>query len=442
MKFYFLIAFICVPAFASQDVIDSQANNNKTISSLQQSLTVAQQAMNTSCVTPTTDLMCNTATATIANTVGSLSGQLTTTLGGNSTTGTVISSGISAISCALIKCDTTKLRNKQCNGYSDSSVLCPSSGTTTPETAANSCKASKTVTDAQTQVSNNCPDDPEAGKICSPATSTCSAAVKTCDDCEQNDNSSVNNTYDCSGTDYYTCITSYKTKAKTRELKCIALCATMTSALASLNLALNGTDTQLTTLKDQTTNTGNGDNDNGGNNNNNKPKGNNNNTVIPDDGTTVDLGPSSSSPYSSSPSPSSLGASIGAPKGSGSATEAGASTSDSLGQGAGSLSGLKGSNKEGSGSVAESAGEPSSYAGSQGGVSSSGGGASTADSGSKKLKGITKNSINKQEFLDKGADLFATIQKTHTDLYMNNIIGKDAVNKVSNKNVSKKKAGG
>jgi hypothetical protein len=75
-------------------------------------------------------------------------------------------------------------------------------------------------------------------------------------------------------------------------------------------------------------------------------------------------------------------------------------------------------------------------------VSSSGGGASTADSGSKKLKGITKNSINKQEFLDKGADLFATIQKTHTDLYMNNIIGKDAVNKVSNKNVSKKKAGG
>jgi hypothetical protein len=221
------------------------------------------------------------------------------------------------------------------------------------------------------------------------------------------------------GTGNYTsCIKDTKAKAQTQETKCQSICAGMVLVLSTLETALTGVNPALKQLADQTTDTGDGNNNgndnNAANTNNNVTSGNYN-------------GPASTS--------SSIGSLIGADQ-SGNLSNSGiqqANTNPALGQGAGvssTGSGLGGA--KGSASQGTEAEKGSSFA--EGGAvvasSSTGTSAASADS---QLKGITKNSIDKKDLLNKDADLFATVQKIHSDLYTNKVIGKDAVTKVSKK---------
>lgn len=430
MKIYLIIAFVCTSAFASQDIKDTIASNKQSMQAIQTALGVAQQAIIAACVTPTADLTCNSSTATIVTAIGGITGTLVSGLGGTAVEGTVLSAAIGAVGCQLIKCDTTQTRNQQCNGFQNSASLCPSSGGATQDVA-KSCNAGKTVLADQKYLNSVCPTKEGYDEcICGDAVGQCSFDVQTCAMCQQTDDQNFDNTFDCSGTDYQTCIDPYKTDAQTRQTKCRTKCDEMVALLAAFNLALTGVNTELKNLANKTTDTGNGNNDNGnygnGNDSNNNNGNNNNNYNT-----------------GSTSSPSLLGSFIGMDQSKTASSTTGSSGSTlPSGGAAGSSSTGKGLAGSAGGASGAEGGQEGSSLGDMGGAggTASSGQISAAGQGSQ-LRGITKDSINKKELLPKDADLFATVQKIHNNLYEKKVIGKDVVSKFSNKNNSKKNVG-
>lgn len=457
-------AFTSVTVFADAGTTNTVKNNQQTMAAIQTALTIAQVAIMADCVKPTSDLECNSMTATIVTSMSGIAGQLINgAVKGTAVDGTLISAGIGALGCQLIKCDTTASRNQKCDGFVTSEQFCPdlSHGSTT-ETG--TCRSGTTCTTKQTTMNTDldlanqadnteataCGDVPVNAVTCTPATtadetarnnyagaqSDCEQCITDCQSCETEDNGTVNPYKMCSSgvsmTDYNNCITTpYKTDAQNRQTKCRTRCDEMVALLAAFNLALTGITTELNKIEQQTTDSGNGNNNNNNTNNNNNGNGNNNNNYNP-----------GGSGY---PSLSSLGALTGLdqPKTSGTGTTD-AGTSTSLGTGTGSPSGAGLGSKGGEGSGAGTGEEGSSSLGNFGGAGGGALGAKGSGASGKaglQLRGLTKDSINKKELLPKDADLFKVVRDLHQKLYDNKAVGiTTAVKKnVEKKTVSSKK---
>jgi len=423
------IATLLVSAslYASQDLNDSSDSNQQAISALKQSFGVAQSQMNSQCVQPTQDLMCNSTTATIVNTLGGILSQISSAAT-NGTGSQAISGAISGVSCVLIKCDTTTSRNDLCTGVETVSVCqCPkaSVGFSPPPPP---CKSGKQTAQARQACVDNswcCGGvEPEgcAGTYGGLQTN-CDVAIQKCDLCKQKDDSKIDNNYMCDG-DYTTCIKSYKTQAKARQIKCISLCDSMVALLAAFKAQQLGVDSSLTELQKQTT-AASGNTNNNTNTNNNSNSNNNNALTASDDNTSSTLGKflslfnknSNKNNNNSSATTSGI---------------AETSTTGSVGASSGTSS-LSLSSR-GSGSVEESEATTTVSNGVAGEAESS----ASSDSGSSnskiKLKGLKKSNIG-NEYLALSQDLFVKVSEIHSSYYHTGAIGENINSNVKNKKV-------
>lgn len=244
--------FMSLGLFA-QSVNETQQATQQALSAAQASFAVLQQQLQKDCVTPTTELECNSSTATMLSTLSGIAGQIS-----SSTAGSTISGTISTVSCQLIKCDTTKLVNKNCNGQgsvdicSTGQAMPPTSGYSDCQNATDCMSLLSTVKTEQ----NLCDIFPVDIITCPAyfaAMSTCnSSCYGTCLSCETKDNAKFDCKDTCSGTmGYSNCITPYKVQAQERQSKCRKLCASMTATLNTMNTLKNALAPKLEALEEQ-----------------------------------------------------------------------------------------------------------------------------------------------------------------------------------------------
>jgi len=429
MKFFVVTLLVCSSLNASQDLNDSAKSNQQAMSTLKQSFGVAQAKINSECVEPTSDLMCNESTASTVNMLSGVLSQIVSSAA-SGTSGQVISGAIGGVSCMLIKCDTTQSRNSKCNGSETTSVcMCGSASIGTSTGADAPCK-SGTQTNIKRQAcldQDCCCSTPEETEGCSgeynaiqmPA---CTAAITKCDSCKSSDDAKVDNTDMCDG-DYKTCIQSYKTKAKTRQTKCRLLCDSMVALLSAFNSQQTGVAASVAELQKQTTSAG----DNTNTHSNNNTVSNTNSTP------TYDNTPSTMDKLLSLFSGNKNNNNTSAASGTDTAAASTSGTGTASGEGAKSPS--SGSGDKSINPTADSNRAASSFAGSgSGGAGSFASSDSNGIDTSKKLKGLKKTN-NDQGYIGASGDLFIQVSAIYVSNYKTGIIGKENTSNVSKKKV-------
>ncbi len=435
MRFFLVTLLVCSCLNASDELNQSAQSNQQAIGALTQSFGIAQGKINSECVEPTADLMCNSTTATIVGTLGSILGQITS----SGAAGSVISGAISGVSCMLIKCDTTESRNQQCAGNETTSVcMCPnaSAGTSTGSTPP--CKSGATTNPLR----SNCVADNQCYDICRGIElegcdpngcldkypgdlEQCTQAIEKCDKCKASDNAKVDNTDMCDG-DYTTCITSYKAQAKTRQTKCRSICGSMVALLTAANAAQKGVAPEIDKLQEQTTS--NGNNSNSNTNNNNYSNNNKSSTSSSSETTSplskfLDL-------FSSNKNNNNSAATSDADTSASDSTTGSASGTSSQDATSGSRNANGNTNATAGGAgLASSSGGSSS-----GGSSSSSLGANDPDAKTK-LKGLKKTSGSANDYLASSGDLFIQVSAIYSSNYKTGVIGKEIKSNVSKKKV-------
>ena len=124
MKFYLLVAFICVPAFAAQGIKESQQSTSTALSVVTMAAGVVKARMISACVQPQADTECNPETATLVTIGGDVLSALTTSAV-KGVAGPIAGGVISAASCLAIRCDTTADKNEACGGTIPAAAFCP-----------------------------------------------------------------------------------------------------------------------------------------------------------------------------------------------------------------------------------------------------------------------------------------------------------------------------
>lgn len=432
MKLFLATLLVCSSLNASEELNQSAESNQQAISSLTQSFGVAQNQINSECVQPTADLMCNSTTATVVGTLGSILGQITS----SGAAGSAISGAISGVSCLLIKCDTTESRNAQCTGSDDKTTSCgcstasPGSGTSCKSGAITNTKRSACM--AKSWCCSYAEGTPDPGFYgCEAAfnaseKTNCEDAFDKCDKCKTDDNSKVDNTFMCDYSDYTTCIQPYKTEAKTRQTKCRSLCSSMVALLTAANAAQKGVDPAIKTLQEQTTSNGNNSNSNTNNNNhsnNNKPSTSSSNETTSPLSKFLDLFNSNKNNNNSTATSGTETSASDSSSGSASGTSSQAATSGSR------------STNGNTSATAGGAGTTSSYRSAVGGESSSSSLGANGPDAKTKLKGLKKTDGGANDYLASSEDLFIQVSAIYSSNYKTGVIGKEIKNNVSKKKV-------